>query len=142
MLHGYASYSNVKLVATFSGSGSSCGGKKLCNGKAVTGLGAAKGSKVDGYTFAVPNGASNLVIKTSGGSGDCDLYVKKDAAPTKSDWDYRPYVSGNNEKVSDPLPMDGTYHIMLHGYKSFSGVTLEASYTSTIGKRHVEKIIL
>jgi len=142
MLHGYDAYSSVKLVATFGGGSPSCGGKKLCNGVEVTGLSASKGNQVSGYTIEVPSGASDLLIQTSGGSGDCDLYVKFGSPPTKSDWDYRPYVTGNNEKVSDPLPPKGTYHIMLYGYKRFSGVTLKASYSTTIGKRHVQKIIL
>jgi len=145
MLRGYSAYSNVKLLATYTGtggSGSTCGGKKLCKGTPVTGLAATKGNQLQDYSIEVPSGATNLIIEISGGSGDADIYVKYNAKPTKTSYDHRPYISGNNEKVPVASPKTGNYYIMLNAYSSFSGVTLQASYTSSIGKRHVEKIIL
>ncbi|UXI67932.1 PKD domain-containing protein [Tahibacter amnicola] len=103
-------------------------GNVLQNGVPVTGLSAATAGTVL-YTMNVPAGASNLVISTSGGTGDADLYVRFGAAPTTSTYDCRPYRTGNAETCTFATPSAGTYHIMLRGYQAFSGVTLSGSYT-------------
>jgi len=100
----------------------------LQNGVPVTGLSGAKGAQLK-YTVNIPAGASNLVIATSGGTGDEDLYVKFGSAPTTSSYDCRPYVSGNAEICTFASPQVGTYYVMLNGYAAFSGVTLKATWT-------------
>ena len=81
------------------------------------------------FTITVPAGATNLVIQISGGTGDADLYVDFGNVPTLSTYICRPYLVGNNEScLPMPNPAAGTYHIMIAGYESFSGVTLAASY--------------
>lgn len=105
--------------------GSSSG--ELSNGVPVTNLSGSTGSEVF-YTIDVPAGASNLSFNMSGGSGDADLYVKFGSAPTISSYDCRPYLYGNNETCTFATPNAGTYHVMIRGYSSYSGVTLVASY--------------
>lgn len=78
------------------------------------------------FELAVPPGLASLQISTFGGAGDCDLYVRFGAQPTLSSWDYRPYMDGNYETVTIPNPPAGDWHIMLHGYSGYSGVTLLA----------------
>nr|WP_272952454.1 pre-peptidase C-terminal domain-containing protein [Luteimonas marina] len=95
----------------------------------MTGISGASGS-TQSWTINVPAGASNLVIATSGGSGDADLYVRFGSAPTTSAYDCRPYRSGNAESCSFASPQAGTYHVMLRGYSAFSGVTLTGSYSA------------
>ncbi len=107
-------------------------GGELQNGVPVTGLSGATGSQVF-YTIDVPAGATDLSISISGGTGDADLYVKFGSAPTTSSWDCRPYKNGNNETCTFASPSTGTYHVMLRGYTSYSGVTLVASYTEPGG---------
>lgn len=99
----------------------------LQNGVPVTGISGAAGS-AQTWTFTVPSGASNLVIAISGGSGDADLYVRRGSAPTTSSYDCRPYRTGNIESCSFATPQAGTYHVLVRGYTSFSGVTLRASH--------------
>ena len=111
---------------TVSGGG---GGSVLQNGVPVTGISGASAS-TQFWTINVPAGASNLVISTSGGSGDADLYVRYGSAPTTSAYDCRPYRSGNAESCSFASPQTGTYHVMLRGYSAFSGVSLVGSYTT------------
>ncbi|KRG67377.1 peptidase S8 [Pseudoxanthomonas dokdonensis] len=105
------------------------GGSELQNGVAVTGLSAASGASL-AYTVTVPAGASNLLIASSGGSGDADMYVKLGSAPTDSSYDCRPYKNGNNESCTFASPAAGVYHIRLKGYSAFSGVSLQASWGS------------
>ena len=84
------------------------------------------------FTFEVPVGASNLNFALSGGTGDADLYVKFAAEPTMSDFDCRPYLSGNNESCDVSNIQAGTYHVLVYGYNSFE-TTLTASYTASSG---------
>ena len=99
----------------------------LSSGVPVVGLSGGQGSEAF-YKIRVPSGASKLEIKISGGTGDCDLYVKKGAKPTQTNYDYRPYLSSNNETVTVNNPSAGWWYIMLRGYRSYSGVTLVAEH--------------
>ena len=81
------------------------------------------------FTFAVPAGASELNFQMSGGTGDADLYVKFAAKPNLNNYDCRPYLQGNDETCVIPEASAGTYHVMLRGYRDYSGVSLVASYT-------------
>ncbi len=65
-----------------------------------------------------------MTVAITGGSGDADLYVKKGAKPTTSDFDCRPYRDGNVESCSVNAVANTTYHVMLRGYRDYSNVTL------------------
>lgn len=116
--------------AQVSATTSACtGSSTLTNGVPVTGISGASGSQ-QFWTLAVPSGASNLQFQISGGTGDADLYVRSGSAPTLSTYNCRPYLSGNNETCTIPSPVAGTYHVMLHGYTAYSGVSLVGSYST------------
>ncbi|MCB1045055.1 MAG: pre-peptidase C-terminal domain-containing protein [Acidobacteria bacterium] len=102
----------------------------LQNGVPVANLGAAQGSSTY-FTLAVPSGASNLSFTLSGGSGDADLYVRRNSQPTTSTYDYRSWNGSNNESISVPSPTSGTYHVLIYGYATYSGATLTASYQTS-----------
>ena len=126
MLRGYSSFSGVTLTGSYQAGGGG-GGSQLQNGAPVTGLSGAANSERR-YTFSVPAGAPNLSIRISGGSGDADLYVRRNAAPTTSTYDCRPWRSGNNETCSASAAAGGTYHVLVRGYGAYSGVTLTGSH--------------
>ena len=105
------------------------GGGELENGVAETGIAGAQGSQ-QFWTLEVPAGASSLVFTMAGGSGDADMYVNFGSAPSTSDYDCRPYRSGNNESCSISNVQAGTYHVMLRGYSSFSNVSLTGSFNA------------
>lgn len=123
MLRAYTAFSGLSLLASHDAGA----GNVLDNGVPVPNLSAAQGEQVF-YQIEVPEGQTDLEIAIFGGVGDCDLLVKYGAAPTLTDYDYRPYLSGNNETVSVASPAAGTWYIMLHAYNAYSGVTLVASY--------------
>jgi len=100
----------------------------LVNGTPVANLGAAKGQELY-YSIDVPAGATNLKLEIAGGTGDADLYVRYGAAPTKTSYDYRPYLDGNAETITPSPIKTGTYYVMVRAYATFSGVTLTASFT-------------
>ncbi|TKR34032.1 M20/M25/M40 family metallo-hydrolase [Luteimonas gilva] len=79
------------------------------------------------YTVSIPAGTTKLVVSTSGGTGDADLYVRKGAAPTSTSYTCRPYTSGNAETCTINAPTAGsTYYIRVRAYSTFSGVNLKA----------------
>ncbi|WP_210418780.1 S8 family peptidase [Aliikangiella coralliicola] len=114
------------------GGGNPPGGNELANGVAKTGLQGAQGAELR-YTFSVPAGATNLKFAMSGGSGDADLYVRFGSQPTTGTYDCRPWKGGNTENCDISNVQAGTYHVMVRGYSSFSGVSLTASYTENSG---------
>ena len=99
----------------------------LENGVAKTNLSGAKDAELR-FTMDVPAGATNLNFAINGGSGDADLYVKFASAPTTSVYDCRPWKNGNTESCPISNVQAGTYHVMIRGYSTFSGVSLTGSY--------------
>jgi uncharacterized membrane protein len=128
MVRGYQAFAGVTLLATYGGGTPPGTVTTLQNGVAVTGLKGDTGSQTF-FKIDVPAGQAKFEVAMSGGTGDADLYVKKGAKPTTSDWDYRPYLIGNNETVTIDNPAAATWYIMLNGYMAFDGVTLKATYT-------------
>lgn len=104
-------------------------GNVLQNGVPLTGLSAAAKNQA-AYTVTIPAGASNLVISTSGGTGDVDMYTRFGSAPTTGSYDCRPYKNGNSESCTVAAPKAGVYHVMLDAYAAYAGVSLKASWTT------------
>ena len=124
MVRGYNLYAGVTLLASHGGGV----GTLLQNGVPVTDIsGSAGGEKI--FRIEVPAGQTSLDIKMWGGTGDADLYVKYGARPTETDYDYRPFLAGNDESVSVNNPTAGTWYVMIRGYSNFTGVTLRATYS-------------
>jgi Zn-dependent metalloprotease len=137
-LYGAAAAASVTsawdCVAVPGGTGGGGGGgvTTLTNGQTVTGLSGATGSFTN-YKITVPTGQTQLKITMSGGTGDADLYVKRGAQPTLTVYDYRPYLTGNNETVTVTNPVAGDWYISLNGYAAYSGVSLNATYSGSTG---------
>jgi hypothetical protein len=55
--------------------------------------------------------------------------VKFGSQPTLTVYDYRPYLSGNNETVNVTNPAAGDWYIGIEGYAAYSGVSLKATYS-------------
>jgi len=96
----------------------------LTNGSTLSGLSGAEES-YQCYQINIPVGATNLNVQTSGGTGDCDLFVgyhKPDFDVQLSEGDV------TQEQVQIASPQSGLWYIVLVGYTSFSGVNLNVSY--------------
>ena len=78
------------------------------------------------YSFEL-TAQKTVDIKIAGGTGDVDMYVKYGSKASKQNWDCRPYRYGNSETCTFTNVLPGTFYVMLNGYSSFTGVTLEAS---------------
>ena len=101
---------------------------ELQKGVPETDLSGATGDSIR-FTMEIPAGATDLSFDMSGGTGDADLYVRFGEEPTTGAYDCRPYSSGNNESCDFATAQEGTYHVMIQGYTSFSGVSLVGDYT-------------
>ena len=99
----------------------------LVNGGVVLNLDGAMDSERHFYLH-VPQSATNLLVRITGGTGDADLYVRLGSPPTLSEYTCRPRLDGNEEICSFPEPDPGTYYAMLHGWSSYSGISLWASF--------------
>lgn len=153
----HAAGTAVTLTATpasgygFAGWGGACGGsaaacsltmnephavdayfvRGLSQGTPLTQLAGALNSETL-YALAVPAGAADLHIRTGGGSGDADMFVRRDAIPTGSDYDCVSENPDTTESCRFAAPAQGTYYVLLKGYAAYSGVTLTASYATTL----------
>ncbi|WP_282563035.1 PKD domain-containing protein [Tahibacter amnicola] len=122
-IHGYSAVSGLSLTGSFN-----TGGNVLQNGVPRTGLSGSTGN-TQVFTLAVPAGATNLRFVINGGSGDADMYVRFNAAPTTTTYDCRPYLPGNSETCNISPAQAGTYYVMVRAYSTYSGLSLTGSYT-------------
>lgn len=81
------------------------------------------------FVIDIPTGSQNLLIETSGGTGEADLYVKFASEPSTQDYDYRPWVVGNVEKVEVATPQSGQWYIMINPDTDVTSVTVKVSWT-------------
>ena len=80
------------------------------------------------YGFSVPDGATNLDVSISGGSGDADLYVRFNSPPTLDDYDCRPFLAGNNETCNFPAPSSGNWFALINAFSAYANLMLEVQY--------------
>jgi hypothetical protein len=124
LANGYAAASGFQIVASYS---TTPPNNVLSNGVPVTGIALAAGaSKV--YTITVPAGRPSLTIKTTGGTGDADIYEKMGSAPTTTSYTLKSDGATTVETITVPSPAAGTYYILVNAYSAISGVSLTASY--------------
>jgi hypothetical protein len=131
LMYGHSTYAGVSLQASYTVFGSNVSTTVLTNGVSVTGLTGAEMSNRY-YSLAVPAGSSNLKFQISGGSGDADLHVQYGTVPTEFTFDCRPFTLGNTEVCITLSPKAGMYYVMIHAYRSYSGLTLRCSYDNDL----------
>ncbi|RKG62674.1 peptidase [Corallococcus sp. AB011P] len=97
-------------------------------GVPVTGINGTSGSKVY-YSVTIPEGATDVTFTLSGGTGDADLYVRKNNAPTDSLYDCRPYKSGNAETCTFATSgAKGIWYVMIKGFTTYTGTSLSVTW--------------
>ncbi len=78
------------------------------------------------FKLVVPDGTSNMTISTSGGTGDCNLYIMKEQWPTEVNYDYSSVNAGNDETVVLSGDISGAWYVMIDG-TGYDGVSLVAN---------------
>ena len=126
-------YTVADVTAAFTSVGATCGGGGGGTGTVVLNVNLpsrAAGGVSSNYTVTIPAGTTKLVVATSGGTGDADLYVRLGAAPTTTTYTCRPYLGGNAETCTFNNPTAGSvYYINVRAYTAYSGVNLKATRT-------------
>jgi M6 family metalloprotease-like protein len=79
------------------------------------------------YAFTVPAGLSRLVVRSSGGTGDADLFVGRGTAPRF--WGDTASVcisigDTNDESCIIDNPIPATYHLLVVGYSTYAGMNI------------------
>jgi len=111
----------------------------LTSGTGVTGQASATGVPRY-YRIAVPAGATNLTVATTGASSDIDLLVQAATPPgipaTNADYTSNLPVkcvaatASGNETCSIPNPQSRIYYILIDAFEAYSGVTITATVTT------------
>ncbi|WP_244237109.1 PPC domain-containing protein [Corallococcus llansteffanensis] len=101
----------------------------IYNGYPVTvsgGLGS-----VQTFYLVNPAPAEKLSFTLRGGTGDADVYVKRYAEPTFTDYDCVSDAVGNTENCvyTTGVEDDQPYYVVVYGYEAYSNVTLHAYYS-------------
>jgi len=129
--YAYSDFSGATLTATYTTNpAAGCTTiQPLSNGVPVTNISAPAEGWSCLYTLAVPYGSKDVVISTSGGTGNADLFVQEDAEPGAAA-DCISAGPGNTETCSFRSPnLVIKYYVRLYGQSAFSGVTLKATFT-------------
>jgi uncharacterized repeat protein (TIGR02543 family) len=101
----------------------------LTSNVAQTGLSGARDS-FKYYKINVPAGTAELKITTTGGTGDCNIYIKP---PGDDSYELAGDETGSNETITIPSPDAGEWNLFLHAYEAYFGVTLKAVCTPAAG---------
>ena len=96
---------------------------KPVNGTPFGPLSGAQGDMLV-YEVDVPEGAQILWVDIRGGSGDADLILNRGSAPTWENYDFAPYLYGNDEHVLQREPRPGKWYVGVDAYTDYSGVEL------------------
>lgn len=110
----------VEEVDDTSPTGPSGPGGELSVGGALTNLSGTEGL-ARRYAF---NASGTVTITTSGGSGDADLFIGLGSPPSLDVFACASQGDSNNESCT--VEANGTVHVMVYGFTSYSGVRLAA----------------
>jgi len=103
---------------------------ELSNNQGVS-VSGATGSTTD-FFIDVPQGATNVTLAISGGTGDADLHVYQGQKATLTTYSCRPYKNGNAESCDIANPPAGRMYAMIHGYAAYS-TTITGSFDTVTG---------
>lgn len=99
----------------------------LENGVPVTGISAPAGTEL-AFVIEVPEGSHELLVQSSSGSGDADLYIRHAQMPTLAVFDCASDTFRNPDACLVETPAAGQWFILVHAYTAFEGVLLMASF--------------
>jgi hypothetical protein len=76
------------------------------------------------FVIDVPRGAHLLEVRTYGGRGDCDLYVRHGRAPGKFEFDGQSVGGSTEERLIFENPQPGRWYIAIRAFIGFENVNL------------------
>lgn len=88
------------------------------------------GGEGEVFRFLVPEGAKEIFFQSTGGTGDCDLFVRRGVHPTSGDFDGSSESGGTREAVTISAPEGGVWYLLVQGFGFYRGVTISARITN------------
>jgi len=82
------------------------------------------------FKVDVDRGTSGLNIRTVGGRGDFDIYVRYGSNPSTRQHDYTTRGRVSRDGIRIDHPQAGAWYVMIHGRSSYSNVTLRVEFES------------
>jgi hypothetical protein len=97
------------------------------------------------YSIVIGSGIGGLSLQMSGGTGDADVFLRKNSLPTRADFDCISQTGTNNESISLNASTDaassscpglnkklstGTWYLAVFGLAAYSGAGLTTSTTA------------
>ncbi|HKV12867.1 MAG TPA: PPC domain-containing protein [Thermoanaerobaculia bacterium] len=101
----------------------------LALGASVSNLADSVTGNVRYYGFDVPEGTRDLSFQLHGGSGNADLFVRRGALPTDSQFDGVSSNSANEERIDVSQPQAGTWYVGIQAKSAYAGLALSTSFT-------------
>jgi Bacterial pre-peptidase C-terminal domain len=95
----------------------------------LTNLSGAAGSD-QVFELDVPDGAWIGDVTIGGGIGDADLFLAKDVIPTEDAYDCRSDQPSGSVDSCTIAYRPGTWFVRVHGFTTYSGLTLYANYAN------------
>ena len=123
LVHGYKPFKDVRLVAQFQVSGAGMVAAPLTSGLPRGGLAGAAQSLAH-FRIVVPNSTAQLVITTSGGRGDCDLYAMPSNLAIPRLAHHKSAGNGTAERIAVSRPAAGPWYVCVYGYAAYADVSL------------------
>lgn len=85
------------------------------------------------FKLTLPEGATLLTITSSGGAGDCDLFLARGRIPTPTDYDRKADASATSQETLSKIhPTAGGWFLLVQGRPSFSNASLDV--VTSLGK--------
>ena len=81
------------------------------------------------FSIDVPEGTERLEISLDDGTGEADLHLAYESTPTSTVFDERSVAPGPNDRVAFNDPTPGTWMILVHTDRVFSGTSILAEFT-------------
>ncbi|HZE09830.1 MAG TPA: pre-peptidase C-terminal domain-containing protein [Gemmatimonadaceae bacterium] len=104
-------------------------GTALTNGVAVTGLGSATSGTTKLFRLNVPPGTTSLSVVLTGGTGDADIFVRRQTPPTATSFTCSSETPDTTEETCTiSNPPTGDYYILVKSF-IYSGASLTATTT-------------
>lgn len=83
------------------------------------------------YTFTVPAGTVSMDVATFSGTGNIDLYIRRNLDPTATDFDCHAHVAGPSQICTFNANLSGQYFAIVKATTAFAGSMIRANaYTA------------
>ena len=103
-------------------------GTPLTSGVPATGLSGTANGQTKLYWISVPAGKTNLSVVLSGGTGDADIFVRRQTPPTSTSFTCSSEGPSTAEACNFTNPAAGTWYILVVSF-IYSGASLTATVT-------------